>query len=77
MILIHTSERALESPSNGLSIARSHDDTSAPENFSDMIFEAFKWQFLDQKSQISEDLPFSMLWSAEFTQLCAPVESER
>ena len=47
------------------------------KKFPDMIFEAFKWQFLDQKSQISEDLPFSMLWSAEFTQLCAPVESER
>ena len=47
------------------------------KKFSDMIFEAFKWQFLDQKSQISEDLPFVMLWGAEFTQLCAPVESER
>ena len=47
------------------------------KKFSDIIFEAFKWQFLDQKSQISEDLHFSMLWGAEFTQLCAPVESER
>ena len=70
-------ERAMESLSHGLSIVRSHDDTCAPEKFPGMIFEAFKRQFLDQKSQISEDLPFSMLWGADFTQLCAPVESER
>ena len=47
------------------------------KKFPGWIFEALKSQFLDQKSQISEDLCFSMLWSAEITQLCAPLGSER